>query len=49
VVIGGPFVVLFFVLMLGICVALTGIAFALYMLFLVGPVLVIHGALRGTA
>jgi Zn-dependent protease with chaperone function len=49
VLIGGPFIVLFFALMLGICVALTGIAFALYMLFLVGPVLVIHAALRGTA
>ena len=47
VVIGGPFVVLFYALMLGISVAMTGIAAALYMMFLVGPVLVLDSLLRG--
>ena len=45
--VGGPFVVLFYALMLGISVAMTGIAFALYMMFLVGPVLVLDTLLRG--
>ncbi len=47
VLVGGPLVVLFYALMLGISVAMTGIAFALYMMFLVGPVLVLDGLLRG--
>jgi hypothetical protein len=45
--VGGPFVVLFYALMLGISVAMTGVAFALYMMFLVGPVLVLDTLLRG--
>lgn len=49
VVIGGPFIVLLYALMLGICVALMGIAAMLYMLFLVGPVFVLHAVLRGNA
>lgn len=47
VVIGGPFIILFYVLMLGIGIALLGIAAMLYMLFLVGPVFVLHAVLRG--
>ncbi len=47
VVVGGPLVVLFYALMLGISVAMTGIAFALYMMFLVGPVFVLDSLLRG--
>jgi hypothetical protein len=47
VLVGGSLVVLFCALMLGISVAMTGIAFALYMMFLVGPVLVLDGLLRG--
>lgn len=46
-VIGGPLVVLFYAVMLGISVALTGVAFMLYMMFLVGPVLVLDTVLRG--
>lgn len=47
IVVGGPFVVAFFVAMVGICVAVTGVAFALYMLFLVGPVLAFDTVVRG--
>ncbi|MEA2704275.1 MAG: heat shock protein HtpX [Actinomycetota bacterium] len=47
VLIGGPLVVVFYALMLGISVAITGVAFALYMMFLVGPVFVIDSLLRG--
>jgi heat shock protein HtpX len=47
VLIGGPLVLLFYALMLGISVAMTGIAFALYMMFLVGPVVVIDRLMRG--
>lgn len=46
-VVGGPFVLLFFVLMVALGVAATGVAFALYMLFLVGPVLALDGLIRG--
>jgi hypothetical protein len=42
-------VVVFYALMLGISVAITGVAFALYMMFLVGPVFVIDSLLRGGA
>lgn len=49
VVVGGPFIVLLYAVMLGICVALMGIAFMLYMLFLVGPVFFLHAMLRGNA
>jgi len=48
VVVGGPLIVLFYVLMLGISVALTGVAFALYMMFLVGPVFLLDTLLRGS-
>ena len=47
VLVGGPLVVLFYALMLGISVAMTGIAFAMYMMFLVGPVFVLDSLLRG--
>ena len=47
VVVGGPFLLLFLVIMIGICIAVTGVAFALYMLFFVGPVLALDAALRG--
>lgn len=47
VLVGGPLIVLLYALMLGISVALTGVAFALYMLFLVGPVVVVDSLLRG--
>ena len=47
VVVGGPFIILLYAIMLGICVALMGIAFMLYMLFLVGPVFFLHAVLRG--
>jgi Zn-dependent protease with chaperone function len=47
VVIGGPFIILLYAIMLGICVALMGIAFMLYMMFLVGPVFFLHAVLRG--
>jgi hypothetical protein len=40
-------VLLFYALMLGISVAMTGIAFALYMMFLIGPVVVIDRLMRG--
>jgi len=48
IVVGGPLIVLFYVLMLGISVALTGVAFAMYMMFLVGPVFVLDTLLRGS-
>ncbi len=46
-VIGGFLVVVFYVLMLGISVAISGVAFALYMMFLVPPVVVLDTLLRG--
>jgi heat shock protein HtpX len=47
VLVGGPLILVFYAVMLGICVALTGVAFMLYMLFLVGPVVVLDSLLRG--
>lgn len=46
VVIGGPLIAAFYLIMLGIAVAITGVAFMLYMLFLVGPVIVLDSVLR---
>jgi hypothetical protein len=45
--VGGALIVVLYAVMLGITVALTGIAFALYMSFLVGPVLLLDSLLRG--
>ena len=45
--IGGPLIVVFYALMLGITVVLTGIAFAIYGMFLLTPVVVIDALLRG--
>ena len=47
IVVGGPFVLLFFLIMMCISIALTGVAFALYALFFIGPVLALDGFLRG--